>query len=386
MPARYLDGNRVDLLQSGTEYFPALEAAIRAAREEIHLEAYIYEGDATGLRFTDALCQASRRGVVVRVLVDGFGSREMPRVFQQQFRDAGVRLLIYRPELSLLRIKRHRLRRMHRKLAVIDAQVAFVGGINIIDDLSDPGAEVPRYDYAVRVEGPLLESIHREAQRLWSQVAWVSLRHRWRPSRRVAVKVRHAGSQRAALLVRDNIRHRDEIEGAYLEAIRSAKGEIFIANAYFFPGVKFRRALIEAASRGVRVVLLLQGKVEYALLHYASRSLYGTLMDAGVEIHEYHRAFLHAKVAVVDNHWCTVGSSNIDPFSLMLAREANVAIEDALFAARLRASLQRALDSGSRTLRASAWRAQPWPERATSWLAYGLARFLMGMAGYGGQH
>jgi cardiolipin synthase len=386
MAARYFEDNRVDLLNSGTEYFPALESAIREARSEIHLEAYIYAGDATGLRFTDALCQAARRGVVVRVLVDGFGSRELPRAFVEQFRDAGVRLLVYRPEISRYRIKRHRLRRMHRKLVVIDARVAFVGGINIIDDLSDPGAAIPRFDYAVRVEGPLLASIHREAQRLWGQVAWVSLRHRWRPARRIPVFAQAAGTQRAALLVRDNIRHRDEIENAYLEAILGAREEIFIANAYFFPGLRFRRALMDAATRGVRVVLLLQGKIEYALLHYASRALYGTLIDAGVEIHEYHRAFLHAKVAVIDGQWSTVGSANIDPFSLMLAREANVAIEDREFSGRLRGSLHRALESGSRTLRRSAWHQQPWPERATSWLAYGLARFLMGMAGYGGQH
>jgi cardiolipin synthase len=380
----YLEGNRIELLRSGTEYFPALEAEIRAARTEVHLETYIYEGDATGLRFTDALCEAARRGVTVRVLVDGFGSRLMPQAFVDRLRVAGVRLLVFRPEISRFRFKRHRLRRMHRKLAVIDGRVAFVGGINIIDDLSEPGLTHPRYDYAVKVRGPVLGPIHREAQRLWAQVAWVSLRHRWRPRVRTRVVTEYAGPQRAALLVRDNLRHRNEIEEAYLEAIDSARQEVLIANAYFFPGLRFRRALVNAARRGVRVVLLLQGRVEYALLHYASRALYGSLIDAGVEIHEYQPSFLHAKVAVIDGRWATVGSSNIDPFSLMLAREANIAIEDPHFCTELRESLQRAIEVGALFIRRNAWHHQPWPRRATIWLAYAIARFLMGMAGYGG--
>jgi cardiolipin synthase len=381
-----VEGNRIDLLHSGTEYFPALEAEIRAAKTEIHLETYIFAGDATGLRFTDALCQAARRGVRVRVLVDGFGSRDMPREFHEQFREAGVRVFIYRPEISRFRFRRHRLRRMHRKLVVIDGRVAFSGGINIIDDLSEPGDTSPRYDYAVRITGPLLETIHRDAQRLWGQVAWVNLRHRWRPQQRIKVIAQRAGDQRAAFLVRDNLRHRTEIEEAYLEAIAGAREEIVIANAYFFPGIRFRRALMAAASRGVRVVLLLQGRVEYVLLHYASRALYGSLIDAGIEIHEYQPSFLHAKVAVIDGHWSTVGSSNIDPFSLMLAREANVVIEDRAFAAQLRSSLEQAMQNGALYIRRKAWHDQAWPARAVIWFAYGLARLLMGVAGYGGQH
>ena len=155
------------------------------------------------------------------------------------------------------------------------------------------------------------------------------------------VHARRAATQRAAFLVRDNLWHRNDIEDAYLDAIGRARSEILIASSYFFPGLRFRRALAEAAARGVRVILLLQGRVEYRLLHYASRALYGALLDAGVEIHEYHKSFLHAKVAVIDRRWATVGSSNIDPFSLLLAREANVVVDDEAFASELRASLQR---------------------------------------------
>ena len=230
--------------------------------------------------------------------------------------------------------RRDRVRRLHRKLVVADDRVAFIGGINIIDDFDTPRQKPPRYDYAVKIEGPLVGEVREEAVRLWNRIALARLERRWRVAHpHHAPRLPPRGSQKAALVVRDNLRHRRDIEDAYLEAIGTAKQEIIIASAYFFPGRRFRRALVSAAAHGVRVVLLLQGRVEYVLLHYASRALYGTLLEAGVEIYEYHRSFLHAKVAVVDGHWATVGSSNIDPFSLLLAREANVVTEDRRFAA-----------------------------------------------------
>jgi cardiolipin synthase len=184
-------------------------------------------------------------------------------------------------------------------------------------------------------------------------------------------------------MVRDNLRHRTAIENGYLTAIDGARSEIFIANAYFFPGKNFRRALTDAAARGVRVVLLLQGRVEYVLLHYASRALYGYFLKAGVEIYEYHRSFLHAKVAVIDDQWSTVGSSNIDPMSLLLAREANVMIDDAGFARELKSSLLDALNTGAQQLQIASWQRQSLPARAMTWLCYGLARFLTGWSSYG---
>jgi cardiolipin synthase len=193
------------------------------------------------------------------------------------------------------------------------------------------------------------------------------------------------GKQRAALVVRDNFRHRRDIEDAYLAAIESAQDEILIANAYFFPGMRFRHALLRAAARGVRVTLFLQGKVEYTLQHYASRALYGTLLQAGVEIYEYHKGYLHAKVAVVDRHWATVGSSNIDPFSLLLAREANVVVEDRAFAAKLRLSLHAALEEGALVVEGASWFRRPLWQRIPIWVSYGIGRFIMGMIGLGGQ-
>lgn len=380
-----LSGNRITLLQNGMEFFPALQTAIDAAAYEVHLETYIFRDDPTGHMIAAALSRAALRGVSVRLMLDGFGCKTLPRQVLDSMRGDGVEILIFRPEPGLLHLRRNRLRRMHRKLCMVDARIAFVGGINIIDDLDTPGQIPPRYDYAVRLEGPILAQIVPVMRRLWKLVKWTQVRRRWRFPHGLVMHADATGDQHATLLIRDNLRHRHDIEQAYLDAINAARSEIIIANAYFLPGIRFRRALIEAAERGVRVTLLLQGRVEYRLLHYATRALYGQFLAASIKICEYHKSFLHAKVAVIDQHWATVGSSNIDPFSLLLAREANVVVEDSAFAGQLRASLLAAMDTGSQGLAQDSWAHRPWYKRSLVWLAYGTVRFMMGMLGYGKQ-
>jgi len=393
----YVPGNRLTLLCNGGQYFPALVEAIDAAAWEIFLETYIFADDGTGSLIAAALARAAARGVSTRLLIDGFGGKDFPPRFRANLSDAGVEILTFRPQVSPWPPwrQRTRLRRMHRKLACIDGAVAFVGGINIIDDYYTPGQTPPRYDYAVRIEGPLVAKVRAEASRLWGGVSWATLGRRWpgwRALRRNA-DYHDPGApralpegQRAALVVRDNLRHRRDIELAYLERINAARQDIIIACAYFFPGRRFRLALARAARRGVRVNLLLQGKVEYALLHYASRALYGRLLGAGVRIYEYHRSFLHAKVAVFDEEAACVGSSNIDPMSLLLAREANLFVQDRRFAAELRQSLQRAMHEGARRVPLQSWRRMPALRRLAIWAGYRVARLLMAVYGYGRDH
>jgi len=379
----FADGNQLTLLESGRDYFPALEAACDAAQREIHMETYLYADDAAGKRVAGALERAAQRGVATHLLVDGYGSKKLSGTVLDDLRRSGVKVLVYRPDIAPWRTPRQRLRRMHRKLAVVDGRIAFVGGINVIDDMHTPRHTPPRFDYAVRIEGPLLEQIHGAAKRLWTIVQLTQLGGGWPDFDTVVPDVTVRGRQSAAFLVRDNLWHRDDIEDAYLSAITEARSEVLIANSYFFPGLSFRRALADAAGRGVRVTLLLQGRVEYRLLHYASRALYGALLDAGVEIYEYHKSFLHAKVAVIDRKWATVGSSNIDPFSLLLAREANIVVCDAAFSAALRASLEAAIRGGASEVRAESWRRRSFPSRLAHWGCYGFARLLTGVSAYG---
>jgi cardiolipin synthase len=385
------DGNEVVLLRSGGEFFPSLLAAIDSAEREVWLETYLFVADETGLRVAGALARAAERGVAVRLLLDGFGTRSLAPGIDGRLRAAGVQMATYAPVRRLLTLDRERLRRLHRKQACIDARLAFVGGINVLDDLWDPnhGAlDHPRLDYAVRLRGPIVGDVHGAMSRLWWQVgvAQAPLRIRsaerpWLPeSAPRPAPPRDVRTMRAMLVLRDNLVHRRRIERAYLRAIGTARREVLIATAYFFPGRRFRRALAEAARRGVRVRLLLQGRAEYLLPHLAAQSMYGGLMRAGVEIVEYHRSFLHAKVAVVDD-WSTVGSSNIDPFSLLLAREANVVVFDAAFAARLRASVLAAMADGGRAVDRDALARRPWRQRLYGWIAARLLRLGVVVSG-----
>jgi cardiolipin synthase len=377
---QYIGGNRLTLLRNGEQYFPALVAAIDAARLEVFLESYIYADDETGSLVADTLARAAARGVRVRLLLDGFGASDFAPRFRGMLEGAGVEVLVYRPKISPWTLRRSRLRRMHRKLASIDGRVAFVGGINIIDDFANPEGRLPRYDYAVRIEGPLATEVRAAAAHLWLRVSWMELRRR-APVAVAPPPAAPVGDQHAALVVRDSLRHRRDIENAYLHCMGGAREEIFIACAYFFPGRRFHRAIVAAAARGVRVRLLLQGMVEYPLVHYASRALFGALLDAGVEIHEYQRSILHAKVAVFDARVACVGSSNIDPFSLLLAREANVFVDDRSFAEELRASLEEAMRVGAMPLPPQRWRKQHLLLRLRIWILYGIARLLISAFG-----
>ena len=382
---RFTAGNSVALLRSGAEYFPALIDAIARAEREIWLESYIYADDETGRAVADALIGAAQRGVSVRVLVDGWGARHyLTRPLEQRLVEGGVDLLKYRPEVHPWHFRSHRMRRLHRKLCQVDNRVAFVGGINVIDDMNTPGHTPPRVDFAVRVRGPMLVPIIQTMQRVWAIVEIAQLRSSDVPLFPDEEPAESAGTQTAKFTIRDNLRHRRDIERAYLAGLRTARSEILIATAYFFPGVRFRRALTSAAARGVRVTLLLQARVEYRLLHYASRALYGQLLTAGVAIEEYHRSFLHAKVAVIDSRWATVGSSNIDPYSFLMAREANVFVRDHFFADQLRFELVTMMETGARPVPTERWGQRSRFAKAMSWIAYGVVRVAMGMLRYGG--
>lgn len=401
------------LLRSGAEYFPALIAAIDAATREIHLETYIFADDVTGRAVADALVRAAGRGVTVRVVIDGFGSHEHIGELGKTLERGGVGVAVFRPERGFFYFRKSRLRRMHRKICTFDERVAFVGGINIIDDLNMPALQPgekpygPRFDYAVRVEGALVNSILLTARAMWARLnedkrdrlkqVWSDARANMFGDTRThrALRIAEAaiidatasagmhGDLTSAFVYRDNLMNRREIEDCYLDAIAAAKTDILIANAYFFPGRVFLRELNKAEARGVRVRLLLQGRKEYFLQHYAARALYASLLNVGIEIYEYQASFLHAKVAVIDDAWATVGSSNIDPFSLLLAREANVFVRDTAFVQSLRESLERAIANDAQDIKPEHWRKRGFLDRMLSGLAYSVARGLMRVLGYG---
>jgi cardiolipin synthase A/B len=386
MAAEFLPGNQLTLLNSGSEYFPALLAALDGATAEIFLESYIFADDNVGHAVVDALCRAAQRGVQVNVTIDGFGGRNFTTDFLPRLSAAGVRAMLFRPEIGRFHMRRHRLRRLHRKLVVVDARIAFVGGINIVDDNNAQEDMRPRYDYAVRAEGPVVQQAHQAARRLWDTMTWVNFKHRFRRASAAPPDSPARGTQSAACLIRDNIRHRNDILNAYIAAISEAQHEILIANAYFLPGVRFGRALQMAARRGVQITVMLQGKTDHPLLRFATQALYLAVLKSNIRIFEYEKSFMHAKVAVIDGEWATVGSSNIDPFSLLLAKEANLVVRDAEFAGQLRQSLLDAMHDGAQEVVSENFARQHFHSRLLRWLSYGVVRLLVGLTGYGPKH
>ena len=363
-PPRFVGGNRVELLQGGDELFPRMVQAIQSAQREVWLATYIFHDDPAATAVADALKQAAARGLAVHLVVDGFGSIATLPAVRRLFAGSAVQLEVFRPlDRWYAWLQPEQLRRLHQKLCVCDEAVAFVGGINLIDDRHDINhgwGDAPRLDFAVAVTGPLALAVHATTRAMWARAhlwrGWreevLALARSQRPVKKAMALVRElrgaspdAGAQpvalpalepvRAAFLVRDNVRQRRTIERSLVEAIRHAQTRIDLAVPYFYPGRSFRQALRAAAHRGVRVRLLMQGKFDYRIAALAARAVYDELRDKGVRIYEYMPAPLHAKVALVDSDWATVGSSNIDPLSLLLNLEANVVVRDSDFAAVL---------------------------------------------------
>ncbi|BDT67090.1 cardiolipin synthase B [Comamonadaceae bacterium OS-1] len=395
---RLRTGHGIDLLEGSRAFFPALVAAMDAAQHTVRLETYIFDCTGAGAEVAEALLRAAGRGVQTCVVVDGLGTGALPEEWRTRLAAAGVQWRVYSPVNLLALLLPTRWRRLHRKLCVVDSAVAFCGGINILDDFHDPnfGAlAAPRFDFAVRITGPIVGHIDTTMQVLWRRLQAVrDLRqHKLQEAVQVLLSPKpraatapetiaaDAISTSAALVLRDNLRSRTRIERAYLRAIATARHEIIIANAYFVPGFRLRQALVAAAERGVRVQLLLQGKYEYFMQFYAARPVYGVLLGAGVEIHEYAPSFLHAKVAVVDGQWATVGSSNLDPLSLLLAREANVVVGDAAFAAALRERLLQAMAEGGQLMDPATYAARPLRQRGLEYVAMLVMRLALLVTG-----
>ncbi len=412
MPSDPSPHDGVLLLQGSGQYFAALVAAIDAAEQTVALESYIFDITATGLQVAHALMRAAQRGVDTRLVVDGVGTQHWPADLPDKWPDllvqAGVQLRTYSPLGRLGLALPSGWRRLHRKLCVIDGRVAFCGGINVLDDFHDPnhGALThPRLDFAVRLNAPeqtrTVQAINDALAQLWwrlkvsqglrqgplgERVAAGLSALRERKAASTAAQATRTSAPQASLVLRDNLRHRAGIERAYRRAIGQAQHEVLIANAYFMPGGRLRRALIRAARRGVKVRILIQGRYEYFMQYHATQPLLGSLLQAGVEVLEYRASFLHAKVAVIDPQgrqpWATVGSSNLDPLSLLLAREANVVLRDAPFAQQLAAQLNHAMQDGAEPLSALRYQQRPRLERAADWLAYGLMRLALFLTGH----
>ena len=376
---RWTSGNELELLENGEQFFPRVFEAIAQARQEVVLETFILFEDKVGLALHEALLTAARRGVQIDVTIDGFGSPDLSERFIGSLCEAGVRVHVFDPGRRIFKWRTNMLRRMHRKIVVVDAELAFVGGINYsADHLRDFGPQA-KQDYSMQIRGPLVGDIHRFVHATLAE----GLRHqsgvrRWfghRPRMRHQARSQpQAGDAQAMLVTRDNTRHTHDIERYYRLAIRAARTQVTIANAYFFPGYRLIRELRRAARRGVQVRLILQGEPDMPIVKVAAEMLYHHLVHAGVEVYEYTERPLHGKVAVVDDRWATVGSSNLDPLSLALNLEANVLVHDRGFNQTLGARLDHLVQHACRAVdRAAIGEPSRW-QLLRSYLVFHLLR------------
>jgi len=364
-------GNRLELLENGEEYFPAVLAAIASAEREVLVETFILDEDRAGNALREALIAAAQRGVRVNLTFDHYGSPDLSPSFIDGMTEAGVLVRMFDPMPRFFGFRPNGFRRLHRKLVVVDDRIAFVGGINCSEDhYSDSGPDA-KHDFAVRIEGPLVDPM-RSFMR--TAIATRGTGEPWRLSPPPASVA--GGGADALFVVRDNGRHARDIERHYKAAIRTAQREIIIANAYFFPGLGLLRQLRKAARRGVKVTILVQGNPDVPLSLAASRWLYAYLTKGGVHIHEFCARPFHGKVAVIDDEWATIGSSNLDPLSLAVNLEANVVVRDRAFNTALREKLAPLFDGDCKRVDCASVQRRGWWRMLCSGLVFQfLGRF-----------
>lgn len=356
----FVEGNRVELLFDGGPFFRRFIEAVKQAERYVYIESYIVVADTTGWRVAKALAEKAREGVEVAFCIDGYGSLTLDASYLELLRDAGVKVLLFRPP-SLTKRRWPWRKRNHRKIVVVDGRVGIVGGMNISDDYAsvEDGGRGWR-DTAVAVEGPAVAILESMFRRVWATNGGEDLQSVYRSA------PPDPDGEAVRFLANFGRRDRAFIRRAYLIAIIGAESSVRIMNAYFMPDRVLVRALIRAARRGVRVELILAGATDVKSALYASRSLYSKLLKHGIDVYEWSERVLHAKTAVIDGMWTTVGSSNLDYLSSFRNLEVNAGI----IGERIGSDMEKqfALDRArSKRIELEAWKQRPFWMKTVEW-------------------
>jgi cardiolipin synthase len=372
---RFVPGNRVLLLRDGKEAYPAMLDAIASANEQVLLEMYWFDSDSAGRRFCEALAAAAARGVETALLYDAVGSIGVDPTMFEDLRRAGVKVAEFGPIAPWRR--RFRLgrltRRDHRKVLVVDGEIGFTGGINVANawlPYEDGGGGWR--DDMVRVEGPVVRGLARGVLSAWYHSGGAPIM-RTRASLHGGIN-EHRG-QLARVIGEGYHKLRREITRAYVSQLYHAKKTAWITNAYFVPDPTVMRALTRACDRGVDVRVLLPAETDVEIVRHASRASWGRLLRHGVRIYEYEGGILHAKSAVIDGHWSTIGSFNLDYLSLRWLLEVNVCVLDEEFGSTMQRSFLRDLEQ-SREVDARTHRFRPLGDRLLEWILYRFRKLL----------
>jgi cardiolipin synthase A/B len=352
----YEAGNKLTLYTRGGETFQAMWKAIENAKDTIHLETYILTGDRTGEEFSWRLCEKARAGVRVRMIIDSLGCLELDLAYIMKLRNSGVQVLEYHP-VAPWRARWDLQKRDHRKILVVDGQIAFTGGMNISNQNAPTEMGGLNWrDTHVKVEGPAAYALDRLFRAVWFRETG-----RWFNSEG---KVDYSpGPAKAWVAHNQEFLQRYTIRSTYLRVLRAARREVLITNAYFVPDRGIRRALIAAAKRGVSVKVLVPGRSDIKSVWYAGRANYGVLLENGVRLFEWTGpGVLHAKTAAVDRTWCAVGSYNLDHRSLLHNLECNLHVLDPEFGAKLADRFEEDL-AQAREITLERWEKRPGLDR-----------------------
>ena len=361
-------GNEVRILQDANATYGALEEALRAARHHIHMEYYIWQPDETGYSFRDLVIERARAGVECRLLLDAVGSWRIGRRFLRPLLAAGVRVAFFMPLYVYPTRKRWSLHlRNHRKIAVVDGQVAFLGSQNIGDEYRGRLRELsPWYDTHMRVSGPSALFLQQTFAEDWYLAANERL-----DGKHYFAKPSRSGQCLVQVLPTGPDQPYSTLAQIVFGAVSSAHTSIRIATPYFVPDVAVRVALAHACFRGVQVRLVLPSRSDSALALWAARSFYAELLEAGVEIHEYEDGVLHSKLMTVDDRWCMLGSANMDARSFRLNFEITALLYDRGVATELARSIDGFCERARRIGPRDVWRGRAWQR-----LGEGVARLF----------
>jgi cardiolipin synthase len=357
---------KVTLLQDGEETYPRMLAALASAKRTVCLQSYIFRDDETGRRFGAALMERARAGVEVNFMYDAWGS-SVSEATLARLRASGVRVVPFgrvrlgaRLEKTLSRLRR----RNHRKELIVDGRVGFVGGLNVSNEYASPGEGGGNWrDTHVEVEGPIVGHLEQMFRAIWRRQRGPAL------DESLAFPKAGAPDGPVRFVANDFESRRKLIRAEYMNAIHNAQTRICLTHAYFVPPLRLLRSLAKAARQGVSVSLIVAEHTDVKWVYLAARALYGRLLRAGVRIYEWQGRVLHAKTAVVDGMWSTVGSANLDFLSLHQNLEVNLVVEDARFGKAMEEQFEADLKSCEEvTLRR--WSERPLWEKSVSFVAY----------------
>jgi cardiolipin synthase len=372
-------GNHVTLLYDGPQTVTAMTRAIAAATNHINLETYIFDEDAVGTPMADLLIERQRAGVQVHIIYDAVGTLGTPQLFFDRMREAGIHLLAFNPVNPLKTLGPWQLnQRDHRKLLVVDGRTAFAGGVNISSSYANSSlfrtrnkstSKVGWRDTHVQIEGPAVAALQWEFLNHWEDQQALPL------SDSDFFPLQQRAGDTLLRVLASEPEGDQEIYRAYLLAIRSAKTSVHITMAYFAPDEQILRALQEAAQRGVDVTLILPAVRESSLVFYAGHALYRDLLQSGIKLYQLQVAVLHAKTAVIDSLWSTVGSANMDTRSFLHNHELNVMVFDQAFGLAMESAFEEDLRL-STPMTLEQWEQRPWTERVKEWLASRFSYWL----------